>query len=103
MAVDQDTKRGDRSVVASATTQDVGVLNVSGSLVNPATEEKQDEVLSSLSLINASQSETATRDSKKHSLTANPNAEELLNQILTTLKRIEVHLSEGSGMEEIED
>lgn len=68
MAVDQDTKRGDRSVVASATTQDVGILDSTGALVDPATEGKQDTGNASLASIDGKVATAAKQLADNHNV-----------------------------------
>ena len=103
MAIDQDTKRGDRSVVASATTQDVGVLNTSGSLVNPATEDKQDDIISGISdLETVSESTQLTRGGEVVAKTYDQDSHETLKEILTQLRILNTYFAEWHG-EQIEE
>lgn len=98
MAIDQDTKRGDRAVVQSATTQDVGVLNVAGNLINPATEDKQDDIISGISDLDTSTSSVQiSRGGNTVSHAYDMDSHETLKQILIQLQIMNTYLAEWQG------
>jgi len=97
MAV-ESSKRGDRAVVAAATVQDVGVLNVAGSIINPATEDKQDSAITALTSLDATASSTQiTRGGETVSSVYDIDQHEIQKQILTQLKIMNSHFAEWHG------
>jgi hypothetical protein len=80
-----DERRGDRSTTLSGTTYDVGILDTAGLLVNPATEEKQDDGNASLASIDGS-IESVQRGNDTLLKTTNLTVECLLKEAVLQLK-----------------